>query len=154
MMESPEKYRSLITADDLISIRIKIRESDLLIRSDRECAAPARKALLGYRKEIEDYLASHPGFEKSLLPVSASPDASPIIAAMARAAHLCGVGPMATVAGGLAYFVGRELKSISSEVIVENGGDIYLDSRRAGCRCRNYQNLPLSVVPRRCRGEL
>jgi len=37
---------------------------------------------------------------------------------------------MAAVAGALAYFVGRELKSISPEVIVENGGDIYLDSPR------------------------
>ncbi len=129
-MESPEKYRSLITATDLISTRIRIRESDLLIRAERECSGPARAALTRYRKEIEDYIESHPGFEESMLPVAASNDAPPIITAMTSAALLCGVGPMASVAGALAYFVGRELKSISPEVIVENGGDIYLESRR------------------------
>ena len=127
---SVDEYRSLINATDLISTRIIIKESDLLIRSERECAGPAREALVRYREEIEGYLVHHPEFKESLLPIAASRDAPPIITAMCRAAFLCGVGPMATVAGGLAYFVGRELRSISSEVIVENGGDIYLDSLR------------------------
>ena len=129
-MESPEKYRSLITATDLISTRVRIKESDLLIRAERECSGSAREALARYREEIEDYLAIHPGFKESLLPIAATHNAPPIIIAMTRAALLCGVGPMAAVAGALAYFVGRELKSISSEVIVENGGDIYLESQR------------------------
>lgn len=128
-MELPEKYRSLITATDLISTRIRIKESDLLIRARRECSGPARKALARYRKEIEDYLVLHSGFKESLLPVTASYDAPPIVTAMTKVSFLCGVGPMAAVAGALAHFVGRELKSISPEVIVENGGDIYLESR-------------------------
>jgi len=37
-----------------------------------------------------------------------------------------GVGPMAAVAGAIAEMVGRELLNFSSEVIVENGGDIFL----------------------------
>jgi len=129
-MESTAKYRSLISATDLISTRIRIKESDLLIRAERECSGPARKALARYRTDIEDYIASYPGFKESLLPVAAPHDAPPIITAMTRAALLCGVGPMAAVAGAVAYFVGRELKSVLPEVIVENGGDIYLDSRR------------------------
>ena len=129
-MKTVDEYRSLITATDLISTRIRIKESDLLIRSERECAGPARKALARYRKEIEEYLAIHQGFEESLLPVAAARSAPPIINAMTRSAILCGVGPMAGVAGALADFVGRELRLISPEVIVENGGDIFLDSRR------------------------
>ena len=35
---------------------------------------------------------------------------------------------MAAVAGAIAEFVGRELLSYSPEIIVENGGDIYLKS--------------------------
>jgi len=125
-----DEYRSLISAYDLISTRVRIKESDLLIRAERECFGPARKALARYRKDIEDYINNHPGFKESMLPVVVPHDAPPIIIAMTRAASLSGVGPMAAVAGALAYFVGRELKSISSEVIVENGGDIYLESRR------------------------
>lgn len=129
-MELPEKYRSLITAADLISTRIRIKESDLLIRSDRECAVPARQALSRYREEIEAYLDGYPGFKESLVPVSAGASAPRIVREMARAASLCGVGPMAAVAGALAYFVGRDLAALSSEVIIENGGDIYLNCRR------------------------
>ena len=37
-----------------------------------------------------------------------------------------GVGPFAAVAGAIAEFVGKELLAYSSEVIVENGGDIFV----------------------------
>lgn len=129
-METVDEYRSLISATDLRSTRIRIKESDLLIRMERECSIPARKALLRYREAIENYLALHPGFQESLVPLSAEASSHPIIVAMTRAAFLCGVGPMAAVAGALAYFVGIELQAISSEVIVENGGDIYLNCNR------------------------
>ncbi len=49
---------------------------------------------------------------------------------MVQAANLCGVGPMAAVAGAIAEFVGRELLNYSSEVIVENGGDIFIKSNK------------------------
>jgi ApbE superfamily uncharacterized protein (UPF0280 family) len=45
---------------------------------------------------------------------------------MIEAAAAVGVGPMAAVAGALAATVGRRLTPLSPEVIVENGGDIYL----------------------------
>ncbi len=45
---------------------------------------------------------------------------------MAAAAQTAGVGPMAAVAGAIAECVGRELLEFSPEVIVENGGDIFL----------------------------
>jgi hypothetical protein len=45
---------------------------------------------------------------------------------MAEAAERAGVGPMAAVAGAIAEGTGRELMKFSAEVIVENGGDIFL----------------------------
>jgi hypothetical protein len=45
---------------------------------------------------------------------------------MAEAARKAKVGPMAAVAGAIAKFVGLELLAFSEEVIVENGGDIFL----------------------------
>ncbi len=129
-MSGVDAYRSSVTASDLVSFRVRIRESDLLIRGDRDLEVPAREALSRYRREIEDYLFVHPGWGRSLLPVPTGAGAPPIVAAMTRAAAACGVGPMAAVAGALAWFVGKELSALASEVIVENGGDIYLDCRR------------------------
>ena len=47
---------------------------------------------------------------------------------MAESAARVGIGPMASVAGAIAEFVGSELLAFSKEIIVENGGDIYLRS--------------------------
>jgi len=49
---------------------------------------------------------------------------------MAEAGFKASVGPMASVAGAIAYFVGEELSRFSPEIIIENGGDIYLKSRQ------------------------
>jgi ApbE superfamily uncharacterized protein (UPF0280 family) len=45
---------------------------------------------------------------------------------MINAGNAAGVGPMASVAGAIAEAVGRELLTYSPEIIVENGGDIFL----------------------------
>jgi ApbE superfamily uncharacterized protein (UPF0280 family) len=45
---------------------------------------------------------------------------------MIRASGLAGVGPMAAVAGAMAEFVSRDLLPFTDEIIVENGGDLYL----------------------------
>jgi ApbE superfamily uncharacterized protein (UPF0280 family) len=45
---------------------------------------------------------------------------------MGQAARLAKVGPMAAVAGAVAQMVGEKLLNYSGEIIVENGGDIYL----------------------------
>ena len=50
-----------------------------------------------------------------------------IIKDMLAASRAAGVGPMASVAGAIAEHVGRKLLSTSLNVVVENGGDIYLD---------------------------
>ncbi len=53
-----------------------------------------------------------------------------IVKTMAEAAEKAGVGPMAAVAGAIAEYVGRELLPFSREVIVENGGDIFLKTQK------------------------
>jgi hypothetical protein len=49
---------------------------------------------------------------------------------MIRVSTLANVGPMASVAGAMAELVSKDLLEISKEVIVENGGDIYLATSR------------------------
>lgn len=45
---------------------------------------------------------------------------------MLEAGRKANVGPMAAVAGAIAEYVGKELLEFSPEIIVENGGDIFL----------------------------
>ena len=45
---------------------------------------------------------------------------------MIEAGQKANVGPMAAVAGAVAEFVGKELLEFSPEVIIENGGDIFM----------------------------
>ena len=54
----------------------------------------------------------------------------PIVKEMADAARIAGVGPMAAVAGAVAESVGKVLLKYSDEVIVENGGDIFIKSSK------------------------
>jgi hypothetical protein len=61
-----------------------------------------------------------------LKPLAVEDNAPAIVKEMAEAAAKVGVGPMAAVAGAIAERVGKELLPMSAEVIVENGGDIFL----------------------------
>ncbi|MFC1636151.1 UPF0280 family protein [Planctomycetota bacterium] len=79
------------------------------------------------RRILENYIVLHPDFGRSFEPIELSDDASPIAKRMARAARLVGVGPMAAVAGAMAQCaVEAGLEAGAREVIVDNGGDIYL----------------------------
>jgi len=48
---------------------------------------------------------------------------------MAEAARVAGLGPLSAVAGAVAEAVGTDLLQLCEEVIIENGGDIFLSSR-------------------------
>jgi ApbE superfamily uncharacterized protein (UPF0280 family) len=79
------------------------------------------------RQILEDYIARHPDFRESLEPLDLLADAPDVAKSMARAAKLVGVGPMAAVAGAMAQCAGlAALEAGASEVIVDNGGDIYI----------------------------
>ncbi|MCP4258445.1 MAG: UPF0280 family protein [Planctomycetes bacterium] len=79
------------------------------------------------RRILDDYIKSCPSFRDSFEPIELRDDAPEVAQRMARAASLIGVGPMAAVAGAMAQCAAEAgLKTGAQEVIVENGGDIYL----------------------------
>jgi ApbE superfamily uncharacterized protein (UPF0280 family) len=79
---------------------------------------------------LKRYIERYPSFLTSLEPLHITANAPRIVKQMAESAEKAGVGPMASVAGAIAEFVGNELLAFSPEIIVENGGDIYLKSQR------------------------
>ena len=79
------------------------------------------------RRILDDYIGRHPEFGRSLEPLDLLAGAPDVAQSMARAAKLVGVGPMAAVAGAMAQCAGlAALDAGSREVIVDNGGDIYI----------------------------
>jgi uncharacterized protein len=120
-------YRSFLTSRIYSRYTVKISETDLYILTDSDLLETAYRAALGYRAQIEEYIRYHPEFKTSLIPIPADNLAPDIIMDMLEAAKTASVGPMASVAGAIAEHVGKDLMAYSSNVIVENGGDIYLN---------------------------
>ncbi len=127
-MYEPRTYRHWVKDKSLISFNVTVKETDLYIRASRNLKNKALKLVLKYRDMLERYIERHPLFLTALEPLPLSDDAPRIVKLMLESARKAGVGPMASVAGAIAEFVGTELLAFSPEVIVENGGDIYLKS--------------------------
>jgi ApbE superfamily uncharacterized protein (UPF0280 family) len=123
-------YREQMTPADLIQFNITEYESDLQIFAKCNLEADARAEIKKYRGILRKYIAAHPGFLTSLIPIKASPDAHEFIKHMCFAAQLAGVGPMAAVAGAVSQYVGLSLLNKTDEVMLENGGDIYLKTHK------------------------
>ena len=127
-MYEPRTYRHWIKDKDLVSFNIVVKETDLYIRASTNLRRRAYKLVLKYRNKLEKYIEQHPAFLTSLKPLPVDEKAPLIVKEMSESTARVGVGPMASVAGAIAEFVGSELSAFSAEVIVENGGDIYLKS--------------------------
>jgi ApbE superfamily uncharacterized protein (UPF0280 family) len=125
-MYQPRSYRHWVKDKDLTSFKVVVKETDLHIRASSDLEPKALKLVTKYRGMLERYIEQHPSFLTSLEPIAAENNAPPIIAKMTEAAEKVRVGPMAAVAGAIAESVGSELLALSPEIIVENGGDIYL----------------------------
>ncbi len=123
-------YRSLHSG--LIFCTIKAKESDLHVGAPENAAkavfARAQSALIAIREPLEAYANAHPAFVKALAPLPETEDMPNIVREMCRAAQKAGVGPMAAVAGAVNDFLAEELLKLSDELILENGGDIFIQT--------------------------
>lgn len=127
-MYQPRHYRNWVSHHDLVSFSVVVKETDLFIRARSDLSQIALKLVRECRAILEDYIREHPKFAFSLEPVAVEEDAPSLVREMGAAAEAAGVGPMAAVAGAIAEEVGRGLLDFSEEVIVENGGDIFIKS--------------------------
>jgi len=123
-------YRQLYKAKDLVYFNVKVEQTDLDIAARSMLRKEALQLVKRYRKDIEEYIKRDRSFLISLTPIPCFPDAPDIVRRMCYAAQMAGVGPMAAVAGAISEFVGRELLKFSDEIIVENGGDIFIKSQQ------------------------
>jgi hypothetical protein len=119
-------YRNLFQAD-LIASRVRLAETDIHILAPVPVGDEALALAVQARIEIEQYIKHKPDFLNSLITLDIDEDSPPIVRRMLIASQAAGVGPMAAVAGAIAGFIGDNLLARGHlEVIVENGGDLFI----------------------------
>ncbi len=153
-------YRLLHKQQDLVFFQITIKETDLDIGIPRDkltfgLVEGVKEEIIKVRLQLEQYIALNQIFLHTRKPYRPGLDAPEIVRAMSGAAATAGIGPMSAVAGAIAQHVGLYLAKRCREVIVENGGDIYLRSdkkRRIGIFAgpSSFTNrLALEIEPHR-----
>ena len=118
-------YRSWIN-NNLKTFNISYKETDLLIRSTEKLPDLCLNTVIKLRNKLDKFIKHNPQFKKSLTPVSLPENTPSPILKMNQSAKVVNVGPMATVAGLFSETIGQVMLKKSDQVIVENGGDIYL----------------------------
>lgn len=116
----------------LFSHSFSIKESNCKILTDKlDLIKTAEEIIIHHRTQLKEYIKLHPSFQSSLKPIQVT-NPPEIIKRMAEVAQLANVGPMAAVAGVLADLTVEEMiKNGAKVAIVENGGEVALNSKQA-----------------------
>ncbi len=127
-------YRTwLRPGERLLAFRVVYRETDLAILAERDLSLEGLRVVREIRRPLEIYLREHPEFLTALKPLPVDPKAPEIVKRMLAAGRTARVGPMAAVAGAIAEAVGRRFltEGLTSQIVVENGGDVFLALKRS-----------------------
>lgn len=137
-------YREIVKTSGMVRFTVSVEETDLLVSAERDLNKEVMGAVLKYRSQIEKYIEDYPVFKTTLEPYTLDKFAPKIVQDMSRFCSEVGVGPMASVAGAVAEFVGYDMLPLSRELIIENGGDIFLSSEKVRTVGIFAGNSPLS----------
>ncbi len=129
----PRLYREAMGNQRWSSFRTAWRETDLWVATDKahhrhDMERFVLDRILHYREIVEEHISLWAEFRDSLTPVAAPGGVHPLITDMSAAGLAAGTGPMSAVAGAMAEFICRDLMAgyDPDEVIIENGGDIFM----------------------------
>lgn len=130
MKRAERFYRASPDTERWTSFRVKVETSDLYVRASRDLSAEAEAIVRLLRDELRAQIALQGSFHTSYTPVERREGCPEIASMMYDASEKAGVGPMAAVAGAVAEMTGRALLGESVEIIVENGGDVWMKLSR------------------------
>jgi uncharacterized protein len=132
-MYEPRTYRQQFNCKRFYSFLTVFRETDLWVGIDQNSYNPEMKNIVFQkvvllRNRLDEYIKENPEFQKSLIPIAPGALSPPEAIEMATQTTRAGVGPMASVAGLFAQKVGNEIiRNFNvEELVIENGGDIFL----------------------------
>ncbi|WP_034643870.1 UPF0280 family protein [Desulfovibrio inopinatus] len=132
-----------------VAFQVVLEHTDLHIIAETDLSTTVTETVRRLRAEIKTFITLHPEFSHSLTPVDVSDEAPRIVRIMAEAGRLAHVGPMAAVAGAIAQAVAEEHVSQSPNLLVENGGDVFMHSTRSrviGLLARPVQGIRLGLT--------
>ncbi|MGA2918609.1 UPF0280 family protein [Methanoregula sp.] len=111
----------------MIRAPFRFRETIATILADDPAHVAAAKAgILAARQELEAYIARDPFFASTFDPYTPDSD-DRVIVRMADASLKAGVGPMAAVAGAIAWAGVEAMQEVGASFgVIDNGGDIAL----------------------------
>lgn len=111
----------------MIRVPFRFRQTFATILADEPVHVEAAKAgILAARQDVEAYIARDPFFAATFDPYEPDSDET-VIVRMAEATRKAGVGPMAAVAGAIAWAGIEAMQEAGASFgIIDNGGDIAL----------------------------
>lgn len=110
------------------AFQVVVEETDLRVTAQCNLAPEMMAHVTHLRGEIKAWTRLHPEFRTSLTPLPMPTDAPEVVRRMLYGSRLAGVGPFAAVAGVIAQMTAEAFVSRSPDLIIENGGDIYVYS--------------------------
>ena len=138
-------------------VEVVYQESDLYISTDKKIDVTfAKEITKKYYSQVLSYIRDNPYFKSSLSPLEHDSKAPEIIRRMIECSHITGIGPFSSVAGAIAQLTGEELLKSVDEVIVENGGDVFLkilEDKKIGIHIQGDFNYPSLTVNLRKRNS-
>ena len=149
-------YRDWVKDKGFYVTQIIANETDIRVTTNKKADKDfIEEKIRLCRMDIEKYINKDHRFLTALKPLSVELNAPLIIREMAEEARKANVGPMTTVAGAISESLGRDLlKQGYKDVIVENGGDIFIKTRKTRLigiysgRSKLWDNLCLKIKPK------
>jgi ApbE superfamily uncharacterized protein (UPF0280 family) len=138
----------------MLSRKYQIKETIVTVTADERYHPVCLASIGRARGDLERHILEDPFFKVTFEPYECPPDAPEVVRRMVRATARVGVGPMAAVAGTIAWLALEDMvKAGCTYGIVDNGGDIALINDRTtvvGIYAGDspIKGLGLEVVPR------
>ncbi len=123
-------YRSRINYKGKYSFNIAYRNTELFVAGDKDIKKEVEKILEDIYGQFDIVAKRDPSFMTSLTPVKIKSFYPPVIKKMCMLSSEFKVGPMASVAGTVNDLIATELSVKCEELFIENGGDLYIKSKK------------------------
>lgn len=136
-MYEPRWYRNIVDSERFTTFQVEWLETDLWVAINISSFEPAippfiLEQIKALRHILDDYIRGNEQLLHSLLPIQDDIAAPLEIRRLISASSIAGIGPMSAVAGLFSEVIGKAvIKQFNiQEIIVENGGDLFISIKK------------------------